>query len=97
MLEVQMTTTHDPVSAVNALLVEHAPLLPPALRAPLRRAAGLSQRQVADAIGVRPLQILRWEAGSVEPRNGERRIAYSRLLHGLAEQHPDVVTSTKTS
>ncbi|MGZ9935879.1 helix-turn-helix domain-containing protein (plasmid) [Streptomyces sp. NC-S4] len=91
-----MTTAHDPVSAVNALLDEHAPLLPPALRAPLRRAAGLSQRQVASAIGVRPLQILRWEAGSVEPRNGEKRLAYSRLLHGLAQQHPDVVASTAT-
>ncbi|MFB7467107.1 helix-turn-helix domain-containing protein [Streptomyces sp. NPDC056224] len=82
------------MSAVDVLLSEQKPLLPPALRAPLRRAAGLTQRQVANAIGVRPLQVLRWEAGEAEPRNGERRAAYSRLLHGLAQQHPAVVAST---
>ncbi|MFD4737755.1 helix-turn-helix transcriptional regulator [Streptomyces virginiae] len=95
MLEVTVTTAHDPVSAVDALLsAGQTPLLPPAYRGPLRRAAGLTQRQVAQAVGVKPLQIIRWEAGEAEPRLGERRAAYSRLLQGLAQQHPDVITST---
>ncbi|MFF3680237.1 multiprotein-bridging factor 1 family protein [Streptomyces sp. NPDC002120] len=94
MLEVKVTVTHDPVSSVDVLLHGQRPLLPPAFRGPLRRAAGLTQRQVAQAIGVQPLQILRWEAGEAEPRPGERRAAYSRLLQGLAQQHPDVITST---
>ncbi|MEU9237141.1 helix-turn-helix domain-containing protein [Streptomyces subrutilus] len=93
MLEVNVTTTHDPVASVDVLLYAHAPLLPVAVRGPLRRAAGLSQQQVAEAIGVQPLAVLRWEAGSVEPRSGPRRTAYSRLLQGLADQYPDVLTS----
>ncbi|MEV7417729.1 helix-turn-helix transcriptional regulator [Streptomyces sp. NPDC089919] len=76
------------------LLHAQTPLLPPVLRGPLRRAAGLSQRQVAQAVGVRPLQIIRWEAGEAEPRAGVRRVAYSRLLQALAQQHPDIVAST---
>ncbi|WP_328741292.1 helix-turn-helix transcriptional regulator (plasmid) [Streptomyces erythrochromogenes] len=94
MLEVKVTATHDPVSSVDVLLHGHTPLLPPVFRGPLRRAAGLTQRQVAQAVGVQPLQILRWEAGEAEPRPGERRVAYSRLLQGLAQQHPHVITST---
>ncbi|WP_030200679.1 DNA-binding transcriptional regulator [Streptomyces sp. NRRL S-87] len=89
-----MTVTHDPGSAVDALLREHAPLLPPEVRAPLRRAAGLTQLQVATAVGVRKLQVLRWEQGEAEPRPGEKRAAYSRLLQGLARQHPDILAST---
>ncbi|MEU5069132.1 helix-turn-helix transcriptional regulator [Streptomyces virginiae] len=85
-----MTTIHDPVTSVDVLLSKHSPLLPASVRAPLRRAAGLTQQQVAEAIGVRPLAVLRWESGAVEPRNGPKRTAYSRLLQGLAQQYPDV-------
>ncbi|MBT2611429.1 helix-turn-helix transcriptional regulator [Streptomyces sp. ISL-87] len=89
-----MTTTHDPVASVDVLLHGHAPLMPVPVRAPLRRAAGLTQEQVAEAIGVQPLAVLRWESGAVEPRNGPRRTAYSRLLHGLAQRYPEVTTPT---
>jgi DNA-binding transcriptional regulator YiaG len=84
-----VTTVHDPVAAVDSLLREHTHLLPVAVRGPLRRAAGLTQQQVADMIGVQPLAVKRWEAGSVEPRVGERRAAYSRLLKGLAIRYPE--------
>ncbi|MFD8415439.1 helix-turn-helix domain-containing protein [Streptomyces sp. NPDC059650] len=78
------------MASVEALLGAHAPLLPASVRGPLRRAAGLTQKQVAKEIGVQPLAVKRWEAGSVEPRPGERRTAYSRLLQGLAQRHPEV-------
>ncbi|MFZ3476082.1 helix-turn-helix domain-containing protein [Streptomyces sp. 2.9] len=81
------------MARIDALLGSHAPLLPVSVRGPLRRAAGLTQRQVASVIGVQPLAVKRWEAGSVEPRPGERRTAYSRLLQGLAHQHPEVLST----
>ncbi|MDH6545883.1 helix-turn-helix domain-containing protein [Streptomyces sp. SPB4] len=85
------TARHDPVARIDALLDDHAPLLPVPVRGPLRRAAGLTQKQVATRIGVQPLAVKRWEAGSTEPRPGERRTAYSRLLQGLARRHPEVL------
>ncbi|MFD9081660.1 helix-turn-helix domain-containing protein [Streptomyces erythrochromogenes] len=88
-----MTTVHDPVAAVQRLLHKHAELPPTPVRAPLRRAAGLTQQQVAETIGVQPLAVLRWESGSVEPRPGAKRAAYIQLLHGLAQRYPEVVTT----
>ncbi|MFI8365252.1 helix-turn-helix domain-containing protein [Streptomyces sp. NPDC085612] len=61
------------------------------VRGPLRRAAGLTQRQVAEELGVKALSIKRWESGAVEPRAGAKRTAYSRLLQGLAKRHPEVI------
>ncbi|MER5871948.1 helix-turn-helix transcriptional regulator [Streptomyces sp. NPDC002044] len=63
------------------------------VRGGLRRAAGLTQAQVAAALGVGRVQVARWETGFNEPR-GDRRRAYSSLLSSLARQHPDTVTST---
>ncbi|WP_285543705.1 helix-turn-helix transcriptional regulator [Streptomyces lavendulae] len=63
------------------------------VRGELRRAAGLTQAQVAAAIGVGRVQVARWETGFAEPR-GVRRRAYSHLLLGLARQHPKVSTAT---
>ncbi|MGW2680928.1 helix-turn-helix domain-containing protein [Streptomyces sp. NPDC001436] len=57
----------------------------------MRRAAGLTQSQVADALGVRYQQVLRWEQGAAEPR-GKRRTAYSLLLQQLAARHPEAGT-----
>ncbi|MFK0202104.1 helix-turn-helix domain-containing protein [Streptomyces lavendulae] len=58
-------------------------------RSRLRRAAGLTQQQVADAIGVQYQQVYRWEQGAAEPR-GRRRAAYLKLLQTLANRHPEV-------
>ncbi|QKW55049.1 helix-turn-helix transcriptional regulator (plasmid) [Streptomyces buecherae] len=63
-------------------------LPPPAERARLRRAAGLSQEQVARALGLkRAVTVSDWERGTSEPRP-PRRTAYARLLAGLAERFP---------
>ncbi len=74
--------------AVDAL-VDRAPDLPiPAVRRRLRLADGLTQRQLAETLQVKPLTILRWESGQTEPRRPWRD-AYARLLQRLAEKHPE--------
>ncbi|MFZ3475787.1 helix-turn-helix transcriptional regulator [Streptomyces sp. 4.24] len=65
------------------------------MRGELRRAAGLTQDQVAQALGVGRVQVARWETGVNEPR-GVRRLGYSRFLQGLAEQHSEAATVTTT-
>ncbi|MFI1652117.1 helix-turn-helix transcriptional regulator [Streptomyces avidinii] len=84
-----MTMTHDPVAGVDMLLAGPADLPPLGARSRLRRAAGLTQQQVADAIGVQYQQVYRWEQGAAEPR-GKRRAAYIKLLQALASRHPEV-------
>ncbi|MFJ8313270.1 MULTISPECIES: telomere-associated protein Tap [unclassified Streptomyces] len=59
----------------------------PAERKRLRKAAGLSQEQVARALDVRRESVTSWEAGRTEPRP-PKRAAYLRLLDGLAARHP---------
>ncbi|MGW3360562.1 helix-turn-helix transcriptional regulator [Streptomyces bungoensis] len=76
--------------AVDELLRPPVELPPPSIRAELRRAHQLTQQQVAEAIGVHRVQVVRWENGQAEPRNPHRR-AYLRLLEGLASQHPEVL------
>ncbi|MGP3691109.1 helix-turn-helix domain-containing protein [Streptomyces sp. IBSNAI002] len=90
----EVTTVHDPVAAVQVLLENHAELPPVAVRAQLRRAAGLTQQQVAEVVGVKPLAVLRWESGAVEPRPGVKRSAYIQLLHGLARRYPGAATTS---
>ncbi|GAA3261167.1 helix-turn-helix transcriptional regulator [Streptomyces lavendulae] len=70
------------LSAVEDLL--HEAVWLPAVndRGELRRAAGLTQQQVASAVGVGRVQVARWETGAAEPR-GIRRKAYSHLLKSL--------------
>lgn len=80
----------DLTKSVDAL-VDRAPDLPtPAVRRQLRLADGLTQRQLADALEVKPLTILRWESGQTEPRRPWRD-AYARLLQRLAEKYPAAV------
>jgi transcriptional regulator with XRE-family HTH domain len=50
----------------------------------LRRAAGVSQSELAIAIGVTPSAISRWEAGQRHPR-GKQAAAYALALRALAE------------
>ncbi|MCY0954146.1 helix-turn-helix domain-containing protein [Streptomyces sp. H27-S2] len=76
------------------VLLSQAAWLPTTnVRGGLRRAAGLTQAQVAAALGVGRVQVARWETGFNEPR-GDRRRAYSKFLQSLAQQHPEAVTST---
>jgi DNA-binding XRE family transcriptional regulator len=84
-------TESELFSAVDALLeqVPNDDLPPPAERRRLREAAGLSQAQVAAALGTRREAVGSWEAGQREPRPPQRA-AYARLLEGLAQRFPAV-------
>ncbi|MEU0939374.1 helix-turn-helix domain-containing protein [Embleya sp. NPDC005971] len=74
--------------AVDALLAQARSDLPsPAERARLRKAAGFTQQQVADALGVQRVTVVAWEAGRSDPRPPQRQ-AYARLLDGLADRYP---------
>lgn len=58
--------------------------LPSRLRArEIREAAGVTQREVAGELGVHPLTVTRWEAGTRTP-SGDRRAAYAKLLDEFA-------------
>ncbi|MFF1482902.1 helix-turn-helix domain-containing protein [Streptomyces sp. NPDC058301] len=74
---------------VDALIARSAALPPPQVRARLRQAGCLTQAEVAEALGVHRIQVVRWEKGRAEPRQPHRRL-YVRLLQGLAEKFPEV-------
>jgi hypothetical protein len=88
-----MPTEDELFSSVDALLerVAAREALPaPAERKRLREAAGLSQEQVAEAVGTRRETVGSWESskpGRREPRPPQRA-AYARLLEGLAARFP---------
>ncbi|MER5553132.1 helix-turn-helix domain-containing protein [Streptomyces sp. NPDC002793] len=58
----------------------------PKKRRRLREARGLSEEQVAKAVGVTPATVRAWETGRISPR-GRRRAAYAKLI-GYAEHRP---------
>lgn len=80
----------DPIHRVDALLDDVLP--PPEVRRQLRRASGLTQQDVADAVGVQRLAVARWELGQTAPRQPHRR-AYVHLLKRLAERFPHSETA----
>ncbi|MCX5589546.1 telomere-associated protein Tap [Streptomyces erythrochromogenes] len=84
-----MSTENELFSAVDALLEQVAQddLPDPAERKRLREAAGLSQAQIATALGARREAVGNWEIGKTEPRP-PKRAAYARLLEGLAARFP---------
>jgi DNA-binding transcriptional regulator YiaG len=55
----------------------------PPLRRLLREHAGLTQGEIAAALGVSRTEVCRWESGLREPRH-ERLAAYVRILDRLA-------------
>lgn len=77
----------DPLRRIDAL-VEEDTLPTPQVRQQLRLAAGLTQTEVAEAIGVKRLAVAQWEAGRAQPHRRNRR-AYAHLLRKLAAKHPD--------
>ncbi|MEU1470528.1 helix-turn-helix transcriptional regulator [Streptomyces sp. NPDC005761] len=79
--------------AVDALIADHSPLPPPQERERLRKAHGLTQEQVAAALGVRRATVVSWENGRTEPRPPQRE-AYARLVNKLAELYPAAPSST---
>ncbi|MGW4506860.1 helix-turn-helix transcriptional regulator [Streptomyces sp. NPDC004436] len=78
----------DPLRRVDALVEEGNTLPSLRVRQQLRLAAGLTQAEVAAAIGVQRLAVARWEAGATQPHRGNRR-AYAHLLRRLAAKYPD--------
>ncbi|WP_329595912.1 helix-turn-helix domain-containing protein (plasmid) [Streptomyces sp. NBC_01362] len=76
----------DPIKRIDALLDGVLP--PPHVRGQLRRAAGLTQQDVAEAIGVKRLAVARWELGETYPRR-PHRAAYLHFLRRLAERYPE--------
>ncbi len=54
----------------------------PAVARAVRQAAGLSQAQIASALGVDRVTVTRWEAGLRKPRGRVAR-AYSNLIGRL--------------
>jgi len=78
----------DPLTRID-VLVEESTLPSLRVRRRLRLVAGLTQAEVAAAIGVRRLAVAQWEAGRAQPHRGNRR-AYAHLLRRLAVKHPEV-------
>lgn len=87
----------DLVSAVDTLLARPADLLPPpAVRSRLRKAAGLTQEEVAEAFEITRVAFTRWESGEAVPHR-RRREAYARLLRGWAEKFPEAAAESGSS
>ena len=69
---------------VKARIHVHRSLPEPAERRALREAAGLTQRELADTIGVDRTAITHWESGRRNP-DGKRLDAYLEALGALRE------------
>ncbi|MEU7649883.1 helix-turn-helix transcriptional regulator [Streptomyces huasconensis] len=76
----------DPLRRVDAL-VDDDTLPSPRVRQQLRVTAGLTQAEVADAIGVKRVAVARWEAGVAKPHRGNR-LKYAHFLRRLAQKFP---------
>lgn len=68
-----------------ALMRSRQELPPPSTRRHLRLAAGLSQQDIADALGVTHVTVGRWETGERTPGDNLLR-GYLALLHELATE-----------
>ncbi|MDX3232581.1 telomere-associated protein Tap [Streptomyces sp. ME19-01-6] len=74
-------------ASVDALLDEEPQLPPPAERARLREAAGMTQLRLAKALETTEQTVKNWENGRSSPRP-PRLEAYQRLLEGWAARYP---------
>ncbi|MFF3321440.1 sigma factor-like helix-turn-helix DNA-binding protein [Streptomyces sp. NPDC002889] len=63
------------------------PLPPPKERRRLREAKGLTEEQVASALGVARVTLRSWEMGRTNPQ-GRRREVYARFLAAIGEEAP---------
>lgn len=87
-MEVKHVPTEEELFAsVDALLEEEPQLPPPAERARLREAAGVTQARLATAMKTTLQTVKNWENGRSEPRE-PRLSAYQRLLEGWAAKYP---------
>ncbi|MGW7410071.1 telomere-associated protein Tap [Streptomyces sp. NPDC054833] len=82
-----MATEEELFASVDALLQEEPQLPPPAERARLREAAGITQARLAVALKTSTQTVKNWENGRSEPKP-PRLEAYQRLLKGWAAKYP---------
>ncbi|MFE6461971.1 telomere-associated protein Tap [Streptomyces cinereoruber] len=82
-----MPTEEELFASVDALLGEEPQLPPPAERARLREAAGITQARLAEALKSSTQTVKNWENGRSEPKE-PRLTAYQRLLKGWAAKYP---------
>ncbi|MFJ3906114.1 telomere-associated protein Tap [Streptomyces sp. NPDC090025] len=80
-----MASEEELFASVDALLEEEPQLPPPAERARLREAAGITQARLATALKTSTQTVKNWENGRSEPKE-PRLSAYQRLLNGWAEK-----------
>ncbi|MFH8569286.1 telomere-associated protein Tap [Streptomyces sp. NPDC017993] len=91
--------TPDPVETLLKAGPRRTALPEPAQRAQLRTDYGLSQAEVAEALGVARNTVAGWESGRSEPQ-GATRAAYAKLLDGMADQlapQPEDVQPAQTA
>ena len=62
-----------------------AALPEPSERRAIRERAGATQRDIADILGVSRATVAHYEAGSKNPRSGERLNSYLSLLQSLGD------------
>ncbi|MFE7547961.1 telomere-associated protein Tap [Streptomyces gardneri] len=83
-----MASEEELFASVDVLLREEPQLPPPAERARLREAAGITQARLAEALKLKSTQSIKnWENGRSDP-TGARLAAYQRLLKGWAAKYP---------
>ncbi|WP_329224102.1 telomere-associated protein Tap [Streptomyces canus] len=82
-----MPSEEELFASVDALLNEEPHLPPPAERARLREAAGITQARLATALKTTTQSVKNWENGRSEPKS-PRLDAYQRLLNGWEAKYP---------
>ncbi|MFS0696917.1 telomere-associated protein Tap [Streptomyces nitrosporeus] len=82
-----MASEEELFASVDALLEEEPQLPPPAERARLREAAGITQARLATALKSTVQTVKNYENGRSEPKS-PRLEAYQRLLNGWAAKYP---------
>ncbi|MEC4019829.1 telomere-associated protein Tap [Streptomyces sp. H27-D2] len=82
-----MASEEELFANIDALLEEEPQLPPPAERARLREAAGVTQARLATALKTTTQSVKNYENGRSEPKS-PRLVAYQRLLNGWAAKYP---------
>ncbi|WP_327350049.1 helix-turn-helix domain-containing protein [Streptomyces sp. NBC_01321] len=82
-----MASEEELFANIDALLEEEPQLPPPAERARLREAAGITQVRLATALKTSTQSVKNYENGRSEPKS-PRLEAYQRLLNGWAAKYP---------
>ncbi|UDM05516.1 telomere-associated protein Tap [Streptomyces longhuiensis] len=82
-----MASEEELFANIDALLEEEPQLPPPAERARLREAAGITQARLATALKTTTQTVKNYENGRSEPKS-PRLEAYQRLLNGWAAKFP---------